>query len=206
MNRIEAVALSPFPDTTVVDHSEEMVGLKVSVHRRDWKITVSYRIDDPADTILWPTQPDPPAAGLRRDGLWETTCMELFIRHDSNPEYWEFNFSPGGAWNAYHFTRYRQNMREEKHITNIPVRLQHTTPVCRVLQAEIDLSATSLAQAGRPDRGLRAGLAAVIQTRTGRLDYYAAVHAAATPDFHHPQSFCLSLAETGCGPGSEHTL
>jgi hypothetical protein len=40
---------------------------------------------------------------------------------------------------------------------------------------------------------LRVGLAAVVENDQGQLDYWALNHAAARPDFHHPESFGLEI-------------
>ena len=51
-----------------------------------------------------------PAPPVRTDGLWRHTCFEAFIAPAGSSEYWEYNFSPSGAWAAYHFTAYRTGM------------------------------------------------------------------------------------------------
>jgi len=191
MTRDESILLIPFPQT---EYADDGIALHVSLTLHDRKITLAYQLDDPADTVVWPEQPPhSSAATLRQDELWKTTCMELFIKRSDDPEYWEFNFSPSGAWNAYHFTRYRQNMTAEKCISAIPVRQHSPTPGSRILQACVDLSATALFHADSPATTLYAGIAAVIQTKCGHCYYYAHTHAADTPDFHDPKSFCLSL-------------
>src|SRR2546428_7661855 len=47
-----------------------------------------------------------PQPSRRADGLWQHTCFEAFIRHESEPGHYEFNFAPSGAWAAYAFSRY----------------------------------------------------------------------------------------------------
>jgi hypothetical protein len=42
--------------------------------------------------------------------LWRRSCFEAFIGHGGGPDYWEYNFSPSGAWAAYHFSAYREGM------------------------------------------------------------------------------------------------
>lgn len=50
----------------------------------------------------------------RFDGLWETTCFELFLQPEAAmPSYWEVNFSPRGDWNVYALDGYREGLREE---------------------------------------------------------------------------------------------
>jgi hypothetical protein len=38
-----------------------------------------------------------PAPSVRRDGLWRTTCFEVFILADDTPGYFEANFSPSSS-------------------------------------------------------------------------------------------------------------
>src|SRR4051812_5271916 len=47
----------------------------------------------------------------RADGLWQTTCFELFLRPPRSEAYFEFNFSPSSQWAAYAFQGYRTDMR-----------------------------------------------------------------------------------------------
>ncbi|HTM95132.1 MAG TPA: hypothetical protein VL100_04840, partial [Croceibacterium sp.] len=55
----------------------------------------------------------PPFAGKgRADGLWGTTCFELFLMPDGGPAYCEFNLSPSERWAAYDFAAYRDGMAE----------------------------------------------------------------------------------------------
>ena len=51
-----------------------------------------------------------PRPAVRTDGLWRHSCFEAFIGHGGARDYWEYNFSPSGAWAAYHFTGYREGM------------------------------------------------------------------------------------------------
>ena len=55
----------------------------------------------------------PPFAGKgRADGLWQTTCFELFLRPQGGQAYCEFNLSPSERWAAYDFPTYREGMSE----------------------------------------------------------------------------------------------
>ena len=44
-----------------------------------------------------------------RDGdpLWQHTCFEIFVGDTNDAEYYEFNFSPSGAWALMGFRDYR---------------------------------------------------------------------------------------------------
>lgn len=49
----------------------------------------------------------PPAERLRKDGLWSSTCFELFFSWD-DVSYFEMNLSPSGDWQFYEFEAYRK--------------------------------------------------------------------------------------------------
>jgi hypothetical protein len=50
-----------------------------------------------------------PAAPMRKHGLWNETCFELFIAEQGSRSYREFNLSPAGHWNVYRFASYRRD-------------------------------------------------------------------------------------------------
>ena len=123
---------------------------------------------------------------MRTDGLWRHTCFEAFVGAVASTEYWEFNFSPSGAWAAYHFSGYRAGMQ--------PLR----RGACRDFAVDMQDGALLLtAQArsrlagARIGAALRLGLTAVIEDRAGQLSYWALKHPAEKPDFHHADSFLV---------------
>ena len=56
---------------------------------------LTYRVDGGERLVL--PAPDLP---YRTDGLWRTTCFELFLMAGEGPAYVEFNFSPSSQWAA----------------------------------------------------------------------------------------------------------
>src|SRR5690606_8160391 len=50
---------------------------------------------------------------MRKDGLWKSTCFELFAAEEGKSGYWEVNAAPNRDWNMYRFDGYREGMREE---------------------------------------------------------------------------------------------
>lgn len=132
--------------------------------------------------------PDPHPA-LRVDGLWRHTCLEAFIASSGDHEYWEYNFSPSGAWAAYHFTAYREGMAPL--MKGAPPEIQSQTHAeSLVLDVKLDLSWLARSPAAR---SLRLGLAAVIEDRAQVLSYWALKHPSAKPDFHHADGFVIEL-------------
>ena len=131
-----------------------------------------------------------PTSHRRADRLWENTCFEAFMRVDSGPTYYEFNFSPSGEWAAYSFRDYRDGG---------PIEDDGLSPeiIVRRCADRIELDAVLYLDrlpAIRSRSSLRMGLSAVIESTDGRRSYWGLHHPAAKPDFHHPESFALELA------------
>ncbi|HWQ86114.1 DOMON-like domain-containing protein [Brevundimonas sp.] len=117
----------------------------------------------------------------RTDGLWRSTCFEVFARLRDG-RYAEFNISPSGEWAAYGFTGYRENMMNLEG----PIRVMRAgrTGDAFELDAMIDWKDWPFVE--------RIGLSAVIEDIDGGLSYWALAHPSDKPDFHHPDSFALN--------------
>lgn len=128
----------------------------------------------------------PPFAGRgRADGLWQTTCFELFVRDSAGPGYAEFNLSPSERWNAYRFADYRAGQNE------LPLPQE---PVCTLRVG----SSFAIFDAAIPFDPLFAGepaiaLSAVIEEEGGVLSYWALAHPGDAPDFHALACFAATL-------------
>lgn len=121
----------------------------------------------------------PAAAPERTDGLWQTTCLELFAIVDGG--YREFNFAPSGQWAAYRFTGVREGMAP----LDLPAR-----PAIAWDSAELALSVRlPWAELG----AVRLGVTAVIEEVDGTKSYWALRHGKDRPDFHDPDCFVLQL-------------
>jgi len=118
----------------------------------------------------------------RTDGLWRGTCFEVFaLLRDGS--YAEFNISPSGEWAAYGFRDYREGMSN----LDGPIR------VTKVAMAGRDLELDALINWTDWPHVDRMGLSAVIEDVDGNLSYWALAHPPGKPDFHHPDSFALTL-------------
>lgn len=149
----------------------------------DGRFWLRYHFDGPLDELALPG----PDEGSRADGLWQTTCCELFLRrHDDATDYLEFNFSPSSQWAAYHFFAYRENMAN----LSLPA----------APDIALDASASHLAlevlltlPPEWQNIPLAAALSAVIEEADGTKSYWALRHPPGQPDFHHPDCFALTL-------------
>ena len=123
----------------------------------------------------------PPAvAPERADGLWRTTCFELFVATDGG-SYREYNFSPSSAWAAYEFNGYRAGMR------GLPANVS-------IEKSSNDKSFTLVAKIKSEfPESARVGLSAVIEETDRIVRYWATAFAPGKPDFHDEALRCLIL-------------
>ncbi len=134
-----------------------------------------------ADALVVPAWKTP----ARRDGLWNTTCCELFVRSPEADGYWEFNFSPSCEWAAYSFSGYRECMAEHPMDVEPHIEFSRAEDIFTV-EADVDFG-------GLPTGTLQVAISAVIEETDGTKSYWALAHPPGKPDFHHPDCFALSL-------------
>lgn len=137
-----------------------------------------YSVAGAPGVLLLPS----PAAPARTDGLWKTTCLELFVA-DAGGAYREFNFAPSGQWAAYGFTARRQGMAP----------LAMPTPPTIQLTEQGDTTLVSVHLPGIGTGPLRLGITAVIEEKDGPKSYWALRHGGDAPEFHDPDCFVVQL-------------
>ena len=120
----------------------------------------------------------------RRDGLWQTTCFEMFLKC-LDGRYFEFNFSPSTEWAIYAFDSYRVGMASLAVDVEPQIEFSSTQKAFS-LEADVDLGQI-------PPGPLALGLSAVIEETDGTKSYWALTHPPGKPDFHHPDCFALTL-------------
>jgi hypothetical protein len=121
---------------------------------------------------------------LNRDGLWQHTCFEAFVKTGTGSEYFEFNFSPSTEWAAYRFSSYRDGMAA----------LTMPAPKSRVVHGRYVLELTAVLALPPALGRLFLNLSAVIEEKDGTKSYWALAHPpSGPPDFHHPDCFVLEL-------------
>lgn len=131
----------------------------------------------------------------RRDGLWTTTCFEVFFGGLRSPSYVEVNLSPSGDWNLYAFADYRQGRLP---VADAEVRLLETlvsprTPSLAVRGSVRPLSPDSMLRPLLRSGPLVMGANAVLEYENGSHEYWALTHAGDKPDFHLRRGFSLTL-------------
>lgn len=132
-------------------------------------LDAEFHLDGAVDRIRLPE----PSLSARADGLWKSTCLEVFWQPLGGPGYTEFNLSPCGRWAGYHFDRWREGVREAQ-VDAISIATSQT-PTGLTLKASIAAPLPAPAQVG---------LSAVIEHGDGALQYWALAFPPGKPDFH----------------------
>jgi len=175
-------SLVPFLDTSIPD-----ITINGKVLRQKNFLTIHYVLTGKIEEIFLSALSVNPT---RKDDLWKTTCLEFFVAIKELPQYWEFNISPSGDWNAYHMDAYRRiGFREETSIQRLQLETQKAANGF-LWTAAVDLNPIIQAK-----RVLEIGIAAIIRTVHGSQTYWALVHPAPQADFHSRESFILAMAE-----------
>ncbi len=154
--------------------------VEVKVTATDWNdVLLDFRIEG-EDIIIGEWR-----ASERADGLWKSTCFELFLRDPQGESYFEFNFAPSSQWAAYTFERYRQGMHDLDMAVEPHLEFDLTKPLR--LSVDLDLSNT-------PNVPMLASISAVIEEQDGTKSYWALDHPPGDkPDFHHPDCFVIEI-------------
>ena len=178
--------LLPHPNSEPGSQADLVHDLSVAIARLSAdRLRLTYRLCADLEHLRLPEV----HPAVRTDGLWRHTCFEAFIGHSGASDYWEYNFSPSGAWAAYHFSGYREGMAPmlKGAPPGITSNIGSETVELVVL---LDLSWLARSSTGV---GLRLGLAAVIEDKARVLSYWALKHPVEKPDFHHADSFVVEL-------------
>ncbi|MEM6450819.1 MAG: DOMON-like domain-containing protein [Cyanobacteria bacterium P01_D01_bin.105] len=155
-------------------------------------LSISYLLAGDIDKVVLP---ELNSCNDRAEKLWEETCFELFLgvglERAKDLLYREFNFSPSGAWNVLTLQGYRYATKEEPSFEALPFKVVRADEGLTI-ETVIDIS--SLADEARP---IRLGISAVILVKDmageAQETFWAIAHPTSKPDFHHPNSFALSL-------------
>lgn len=160
-------------DCTVarVDHGDGMA-----------QIALSYVLAGDIGAIRLPPQ----LSAARADGLWRTTCFELFLTVGSDPRYLEFNFSTSSRWAAYRFEGYRAAMEPLE--TAAPARFD-----LRLTPRMLELGTVMTFRPPDPEwlgADWHIGLSAVVETHDSGTSWWALAHPDGDkPDFHARDCF-----------------
>lgn len=124
----------------------------------------------------------------RGENLWQHTCFEAFIVARRDGGYFEFNFAPSGEWAIYHFDSYRNGMK----VIDATPSFIMTRRTAQRLTVDVTIGLNQFPDL-KNQTELRLALSAVIEDNNGALSYWALAHPPGKPDFHHRDSFALTL-------------
>lgn len=175
----QKLTLYPFSNET----APEGVSITANVSHQSHLLAIQFSLADPQSLVLIQPRATVPA---RCDNLWQATCFEFFLSPQGLPTYWEFNFSPSGDWNAYHLDAYRQGLRQEPAIPDVPIVIEQS-PNRFTLSIQLDLSPLVPAA-----QAIDLGITAVVKTKRGAISYWALEHRGTQPDFHVRESFVVA--------------
>ncbi len=170
------LTLVSHPDTPCAPIRE----IAVEVARAGARLSLRYRVEGDLTQIVLAE----PGIRARADALWKHSCFEAFV--SAGHGYGEINLSPSNCWAGYDFHGYRSGMTQAKRYELLKLEDRRTANYYE-LTAELALMDLP------SDSDWQLGLAAVIELRDCRRCYWALRHAPGRPDFHHPDSFVLSL-------------
>lgn len=171
----DLVAHPSFPPLLIRSIKARIIGRDANWLRLRWNVLGAARLVVPAF-----------AGKGRADGLWKTTCFELFVMQGEGPGYTEFNFSPSERWNVYDFTARRDGMSE---------RPMPREPECTMRKgSDMAIFDVAVPVSGLPEGPWRCSFTAVIEEEGGVKSYWAFSHKGEAPDFHDPACFELAVA------------
>lgn len=183
----QSFRLVPFDPTT----APAGVQLHGALQRADGRLHLRYHLADPSGAIRIPPATPAPA---RRDGLWNRTCLELFLAVPGAAAYWEFNLSPCGDWNVYRLSGYRQGLAPEPAVAALPVAVARRDDG---LELELSFPLAPLVAAEQP---LQVAVTAVLEQHApaggsgeGPLSFWALGHPGPEADFHERAGFLLRI-------------
>ncbi len=137
-----------------------------------------FRLMGDIGAIVLPGHAQP----VRADELWKTTCFEVFWQGEGRDEYFEFNLSPSGRWAAYRFDGPRSGMRDID-VPSVSIASSHGGD-------EMTLEASVACDLPLP---ANVALNAVMENRSGNMQYWALAFGDGKPDFHDPACRAMRL-------------
>lgn len=151
--------------------SDAIVTTDIQVNAHKLRLRYSAAV---TQGLVWPEF----KALERRDELWKSTCLELFLSSPADPSYLEINLSPCGGWNIYSFSSYRKGMKTARGNKLVEFKVEGPG----VITASFDIDKL-------PDPALF-GPATILADKDGSLRYFSTKHGEA-PDFHDREHHVL---------------
>lgn len=135
--------------------------------------------------------------GKRRVGLWQETCVEIFLKNQQSTEYLEYNLSPSGDWNLFFFKDYRvayQGELFELPMNEVPG-ITHSLSNEGLWRFDALVPLPKTIPWTKVIGQLEVGLAMVVKKQEGisELNYFSLTNHEAHLDFHDEKTFLIRL-------------
>ena len=104
------------------NEKEKDIEIKATLEIKEKKLKGNFEITGEIENYLFDNQ----QKQSRKNELWKRTCFELFIAKQNDFHYYELNMSPSTEWNFYSFLDYKQEMIEEKSISEPSIQISQT--------------------------------------------------------------------------------
>ncbi len=172
--------LLPF-DTTYLKKFEIFADLTIAADDFS-KLSLIYKLRDELNEVepLPSTSESSDVIHERKDELWKSTCFEMFLNPVGHKQYYEFNFSPEGAWNCYHFAGYRF---PQPPVPAVQFEIERFAATNKQLEIRLINKSTF--------RQFNVGLTAVVKNKNNQVTYFSLKHENSKPDFHVADTFIL---------------
>ena len=154
--------------------------INASIEILDSKLKLNYQVVGDTSKYHFPSK----TTQQRANNLWLDTCFELFIANRNEDSYWEINISPSTKWNSYHFTRYKEEMRESNLFLTPQIKIEkqkdkyelsfETTFSRRVLKEKLDIN-----------------LSVILLDNKGKRSFYTINRRNDSPNFHDRVTFAI---------------
>lgn len=184
-SRREQLVCHPADDPLAVEAIGVRIDQGVNAHGQTVLSPVFDVVGDSRRILPGRLRPLKAIARRPRDGLWTSTCFELFYRCAGQSDYYEFNGTASGHWAHYHFDDYRLG---QSRVNQQPDGMAMTaSPAGFTFSMTLPLAVDA-------DQLVLIGLAAVIEHVGGMKSHWALRHPSPRPDFHHRDCFAVTLA------------
>ena len=158
------------------------INITGTISRQANQLNLRYQLRGDLSTVIIPKSNSSPT---RQYDLWDRTCFEFFLRLKDTSKYWEFNLAPTGDWNVFRFPIYRQDIAEEMSFKDLPFKVMQN----EYLRLNINIDLDRIIDR---EQNLDVAITTVVE-QDRQLSYWALVHPAQEPDFHHQDSFLIEL-------------
>ena len=152
--------------------------VKATIKLHENNLTLEYQVLGDLSHYHFPKQ----TKQERANNLWLDTTFELFIAPVGSDEYWELNIAPSTQWNLYHFTSYKEGMKESNIIStpSIKTYVQHD-------KYRLTFNATVAHE--HFDQALQINLCTILLDQNGVRHFYSIERREGDVDFHDRGGF-----------------